>query len=157
MKTRSARAVAPSGKVAAGLWIRLAKCYGSVLREVRNGQVDTELTLPQFDVLAQLLRHPGGMSAGELSEALLVTAGNVTGLVSRLERRGLVRREASEADGRVRVLRLTPRGKKIARAAVARHERWLAEIFGELAPREQERMSHSLDRLYRAMETRKTV
>ena len=70
------------------------------------------LTLPQFDVLAQLLRHDGPMTASELSQALLVTAGNVTGILDRLKSRALIRRTVNPVDRRVRYLSLTGRGRQ---------------------------------------------
>jgi len=82
-------------KQAAALWIRLVKCSGLILQRVRRLPARSGLTLAQFDVLAQLLRRPGGMTSGELSRALLVTQGNVTGLVARLARRRLLRSSAA--------------------------------------------------------------
>lgn len=134
-------------KDAAAIWVRLAKCYGLVLREVRNGQ--GSLTLPQFDVMAQLLRRPRGMSMGELSVALLVTKGNVTGLVRRLASRGLVRARPG-GDRRVRVLRLTRAGLRLARREVAAHERRLRRILAAAAIRE------SLGRLRHVLAERRT-
>ncbi len=139
-------------KPAVGLWVRLAKSYGLVLREVRDAQGDSPLTLPQFDALAQLLRTPQGMTAGDLSEALLVTAGNVTGLVDRLVARGYVTRRASTQDARVRVVRLTAEGRRVAVREVARHETLLARIFDVLSPREQLALSLNLDRVRTSLE-----
>lgn len=139
-------------KSATGLWVRLAKCYGLVLREVRRSQAESDVTLAQFDVLAQLLRHPDGMSAGELSDALLVTAGNVTGLADRMSARGWVTRRAAEDDQRVRIIRLTAAGKRVARREVARHEALLTRLFGELGERGQSDLSNRLDRVRKAVE-----
>lgn len=141
-------------KLAAGLWIRLAKCYGLVLREVRAFENGSGVTLPQFDALAQLLRHPAGMTAGALSRALLVTAGNVTGIVSRLAARGLVTREALPHDRRAALVRLTPAGRRLAQAHVARHERRLRKIFSVLPAIDQARIRKSLERLRRSLERR---
>ncbi len=141
-----------SDKVGAAIWIRLAKCYGLVLREIRKRQAGSGLTLPQFDALGQLHRHPQGMTAGELSRALLVTAGNVTGIVSRLRARGLVERAAHPSDGRVSVLRLTPEGVRITRREMARQERQLDEILAALPPPEAERVVEALDAMRRAVE-----
>lgn len=139
-------------KPAASLWIRLAKCYGLVLREVRRAESPAGLTLPQFDCLAQLLRHPEGITSRRLSEALLVTAGNVTGIVARLRARGLVTRRAHPRDGRAVLLTLTPAGRRLARAEVARHERRLAGVLAGLGSAEQARLSEGLDRLRHALE-----
>lgn len=141
-----------SAKAAVGLWVRLAKCYGLVLREVRDASSDSELSLSQFDVLAQLLRHPDGMTAGALSAELLVTAGNVTGLVDRLEAQGLVSRRASSDDARVRIVKLTADGKRLAQREVLRHEKLLARIFASLPPHEQSAIASSLDRVRSALE-----
>jgi DNA-binding MarR family transcriptional regulator len=139
-------------KPAVGLWVRLAKCYALVLREVRDAPSDGVLTLAQFDVLAQLLRHPDGMTAGDLSEALLVTAGNVTGLVDRLEAQELVTKRAARDDARVRIVKLTARGKKLALREVSRHERLLSRVFSGLDPAEQLAIADSLDRVRLALE-----
>ena len=139
-------------KPAVGLWIRLAKCYALVLREVRDAPAGEGLTLAQFDVLAQLLRHPDGMTAGALSEELLVTAGNVTGLVDRLQTQRLVTRKAAPDDARVRIVKLTAEGKRVAQREVARHERLLERVFGALDAREQQAIAGSLDRIRVALE-----
>lgn len=139
-------------KQAAGVWIRLVKCHGLVMREVRRRVAQSETTLPQFDVLAQLLRHPQGMTSTELSRVLLVTAGNLTGIVDRLEARELVTRTALPDDKRVRVLKLTAKGKRLAKREVQRHEEWLNEIFGSLADAERHKLSTALDRLRHSLE-----
>ncbi|MGE0328107.1 MAG: MarR family winged helix-turn-helix transcriptional regulator [Polyangiaceae bacterium] len=139
-------------KQAAGVWIRLVKCHGLVMREVRRRVAQSETTLPQFDVLAQLLRHPQGMTSTELSRVLLVTAGNLTGIVDRLEARELVTRTALPDDKRVRVLKLTAKGKRLAKREVQRHEDWLNEIFSSLADTERHKLSTALDRLRHSLE-----
>ncbi|MCA9628770.1 MAG: MarR family transcriptional regulator [Myxococcales bacterium] len=139
-------------KQAAGVWIRLVKCHGLVMREVRRRVAQSDTTLPQFDVLAQLLRHPQGMTSTELSRVLLVTAGNLTGIVDRLEARDLVTRTTLPDDKRVRVLKLTAKGKRLAKREVQRHEEWLNEIFGSLADGERHKLSTALDRLRHSLE-----
>ncbi len=139
-------------KKAAGLWIRLAKCYGLVLREVSRPQQG--LTLPQFDCLAQLLRHPEGLTAGDLSRTLLVTAGNLTGIVARLQARGLVSRKPHHRDRRAAFLFLTPRGHRLALIEVAHHERRLERLFTGLPPAERLRLGTALDRLRETLEPR---
>jgi DNA-binding MarR family transcriptional regulator len=142
----------PPAKVAVGLWIRLAKVYGLMLREVRDSQTHSDVTLAQFDVLAQLLRHPEGMTSGELSDALLVTAGNVTGLVDRMSARGWVTRRASSTDQRVRIVKLTALGKRIAAREVKRQEQMLGEILGSLSASDQAALTEKLDSLRSVLE-----
>lgn len=146
----------PADRAPAALWVRLAKCYGLVLRAVLRDQTRRRaaVTLPQFDVLAQLARHPEGMTPGALSRALLVTAGNVTGIVARLAARGFLRRGPHPIDRRARWLVLTPRGRRLVRKEVARHERALARILAGLAGPGRARVLASLGTLRDALERR---
>ncbi len=69
--------------------------------------------MPQFDVLAELARAPEqGFTFVELSRLLLVTSGNLTGIIDRLEDEGLVKREPELSDRRVTRMRLTPAGRR---------------------------------------------
>ncbi len=101
-------------RMGVAVWIRMARCYGLILRRVRAILADSDLTLPQFDALAQLLRYAEGMTAGDLSRELLVTAGNVTGIITRLESRGLISQKSKPGDRRVKVLNLTASGRDMA-------------------------------------------
>lgn len=139
--------MSPGPRDAARLWVRLAKVYGLMLRRVRQEQSRRDMTLAQFDVAAQLLRRPEGMTAGELSRELLVTAGNVTGLVTRMEERGWLTRTACSQDARVRRVRLTAAGRRLASREVERHELLLEEILGGLTRTERRDLSRSLDRM----------
>src|SRR5262249_45149803 len=77
-----------------------------------------DVTLPRFDLLAQLDRTPNGMTLGELSQRMMVSNGNITGLVERLVEQGLVRRKPSPTDRRVQVVSLTAgRPRPAARSA----------------------------------------
>ncbi len=75
------------------------------------------ITLPRFDLMAQLERNPQGLKMGELSRRLMVTGGNVTGLTDQLVGEGLVERRPIPGDRRAYAVRLTPR-------ASARSTRW---------------------------------
>lgn len=105
------RASVDEGALALAVWVRLLKAQGLILRELRP-RVPEGLTLPQFDVLAQLHRDPEGVTSSELTRELLVTAGNVTGIVGRLSRRGLVERRPVPGDRRAARIRLTARDRK---------------------------------------------
>ncbi|MCZ6689143.1 MAG: MarR family transcriptional regulator [Planctomycetota bacterium] len=141
----------------AGLWIRLAKCNHLLLREVRGLHQDSSVTLPQFDVLSQLLRHPDGMRTGALSEALLVTAGNVTGITRRLLRSGLISVRSDDRDRRVKIHRLTPAGRRVAIREVRRMERFLDAVFSEMIRHDQADLRRSLDRLRLVLEARRAA
>src|SRR4029077_11786488 len=96
------------------VWLRLMKCHNLVARELRkHAEKDGLITLPQFDVLVQLSRQTEGLSFVDISRRLLVTSGNLTGIVDRLEREGLVIRTQDTADRRIVRIRLTPKGKDL--------------------------------------------
>jgi DNA-binding MarR family transcriptional regulator len=92
------------------------------MRQSRRSVSRWRLTLPQFDVLAELARaSDGGFSFVELSRLLLVTSGNLTGVVDRLESEGLVRREPDPLDRRVIRIKLTEKGRRLTQKILGTH------------------------------------
>ena len=83
---------------------------------------------------------------GQLAETLACDASNVTGLVDRLESRGLVRRRPSAADRRVKVLDLTPTGSRL-RALLLDRMTTPPATLGRLSDREQRALVRILTRL----------
>jgi DNA-binding MarR family transcriptional regulator len=142
---------ADDGQLAVSVWVRLLKAHGLVLRELRR-RIPKGLTVPQFDVLVQLHRRPEGMTPGELTRALLVTAGNVTGLVERLARLGLVERRPVPEDRRAVQVRLSLRGEQVMRRAIPRHRRDVQSLLGTLGPRDLARLRDLLGRLNQTLE-----
>ena len=138
--------------VATSVWVRLLKAHSLLLREVRR-RVPAPLTLPQFDVLAQLYRG-GAMTPGELTRELLVTAGNVTGIVERLTRMGLVSRHRVPEDGRAVRVRLTPRGRQLMSRAIPRHRREVAALLSVLPAGELKRLRLLLGTLGEELQAR---
>jgi DNA-binding MarR family transcriptional regulator len=132
--------------LALSTWVRLLKAHSLMLRELRR-QMPSELTVPQFDVLAQLSREPNGMTAGQLTRELLVTAGNVTGIVDRLEQLRLVRRQRRAEDRRAVQVRLTPRGRRLMTRVLPLHRRQVQSLLAPLAPVELARLRDLLGRL----------
>lgn len=145
------RAAAADGALALSVWVRLLKAHGLALREVRR-RVPEGLTLPQFDVLGQLHRHREGMTPGELTRALLVTAGNVTGIVGRLVAMDLVERQPVPGDRRAVRIRLTARGRRLMRHAIPLHRRDVAALLSGVSPADLGRLRGLLGRLGRALE-----
>ena len=95
-----------------------------------------DVTLPRFDLMAQLDKVPDGMTLSDVSKRMMVSNGNVTGLVERLVESGHLDRRTSEADRRVQVIRLTKAGRAEFRKMAAEHELWIADIFADLAPKD---------------------
>src|SRR5215813_8452561 len=96
------------------LWLRLLACTTLIEGTVRSRLRERfDVTLPRFDLMAQLDRAPDGMTLSDVSKRMMVSNGNVTGLVERLVESGhLDRRRAAE------------------------HETWIADICSDLTPKD---------------------
>ncbi|MBN9499931.1 MAG: MarR family transcriptional regulator [Alphaproteobacteria bacterium] len=130
-------------------WLRLLTCANLIESRVRGGLRETwNITLPRFDLLSQLHRAgDDGLTMGDLSRAMMVSAGNVTGLVEALVGEGLVRRTISAADRRQSRVRLTPAGKRGFEAMLPEHERWIDEAFAGLDRSDLKRLLELLAKL----------
>lgn len=136
------------------LWLRLLACSTQIEQTIRTQlRLRFGTTLPRFDYLAQLNRHPQGLRMKALSRHLMVTGGNVTGLTDQLVAEGLVERLDDPDDRRAMIVRMTPRGREWFRHMAGEHEAWLAELFGGLEPAEMEQLHQLLGRLRQGMVT----
>jgi DNA-binding MarR family transcriptional regulator len=116
------------------LWLRLFTCKEVIESEVRRRLRDSfETTLPRFDLMAQLDRARNGMTLGELSQRMMVSNGNVTGLVDRLVEQGLIQRRRSPEDRRAQFVVLTAEGRRFFRTMARANGDWIAEIFADLS------------------------
>jgi DNA-binding MarR family transcriptional regulator len=122
-------------------------------REARR-RVPENLTLPQFDVLSQLYRREEGMTLTELTRELLVTAGNVTGIVNRLGVAGLLGRRTEPEDRRVVRVRLTTRGRQLMQRAIPRHRGEVEWLLARMPPGDLARLRDLLGRLTQTLEER---
>jgi DNA-binding MarR family transcriptional regulator len=121
------------------LWLRLLTCTTMIEREIRRRLADRfHITLPRFDLLAQLDKSPEGMTLGEISRRMMVTNGNVTGLVARIAEQGYVERRRDEKDGRVQRIVMTGKGHEDFARMAREHGVWVRELLGGLEPGERE-------------------
>jgi DNA-binding MarR family transcriptional regulator len=148
------RPAAPAGDRHSALrsWLRLLACSSLVEGEVRRRlRADFGITLPRFDLLAQLdaasRESVKGLTMSELSRRLMVTNGNLTGLVERLVQERLVSRAASATDRRTQIVRLTPAGRRALHAMTPAHEAWIDSLFGELSPDDHVQLQALLGKL----------
>ena len=112
------------------LWLRLLACTTRVEAQIRSRlRSEFDTTLPRFDLLAQLERHPDGLSMRELSQRLMVTGGNITGITDQLEAEGLVAREAHPSDRRSFAVKLTAAGRRQFKKMASTHEQWIVELL----------------------------
>ena len=121
------------------LWLRLLTCTTLIECEVRSRLRESfDVTLPRFDLLAQLDKAPNGMTLGELSQRMMVSNGNITGLVDRLVEQGLIRRRPLPHDRRVQIVSLTAEGQREFRTMARVNADWVGEIFEGLTQKEIE-------------------
>lgn len=128
-------------KVDLRLWLRMLSTVTLITAEVRSRlREEFGITLPQFDLLAQLDRETEGLRLGALSKRMMVTNGNITGVLDRLEADGLVERVVSPQDRRVTFARLTAEGRNRFRRYAKAHERWVRGLLADVPPDEKARL-----------------
>ena len=119
----------------------------SKIASVRTCNPSFDTTLPRFDLMAQLERAPEGLKMSELSQRMMVTGGNVTGITDGLEKEGLVVREVDAADRRVFRVKLTPEGQRQFQRMAAEHEQWVVDLFGGLTQKQKKQLVDLLGEL----------
>ena len=130
------------------VWLRLLACSTEIEQYIRQRlRARFGTTLPRFDYLAQLERHPDGLRMNALSRYLMVTGGNVTGLTDQLVKDGLVERLDDLEDRRSYRVTLTPQGRADFARMAAEHEQWLTELFGGLPGADKDALYHQLGHL----------
>ncbi|WP_432742928.1 MarR family transcriptional regulator [Methylobacter sp. G7] len=109
-----------------------------------------DLTLPQFDIIITL-GNTAGMNFKILGEKTLITKGTLTGVISRLEDKGLVQRVASETDGRSQIVQLTEAGKALYQRTFPEHLAFIYRIFTDYSPEDIATLEATLLRLRKAV------
>jgi DNA-binding MarR family transcriptional regulator len=136
------------------LWLRMLACTNRIENFVRqNLQAKFETTLPRFDLMAQLERAPQGLKMSELSQRMMVTGGNVTGITDGLEKEGLVVREVDTADRRVFRVKLSAEGQRQFRRMATEHEQWVIELFEGVSMKNKNQLVELLGDLKRHIRT----
>jgi DNA-binding MarR family transcriptional regulator len=134
------------------IWLRLLTCTNMIEGRVRrNLREEFDFTLPRFDLLAQLDRAETGLTMGELSRRLMVSNGNVTGLIDRLVGEGLVARKPAPADRRAQMVTLTAAGRKAFDAMWPQHQRWINAMLAGLNRKELEALFALLGKLKQSL------
>jgi DNA-binding MarR family transcriptional regulator len=147
-KTKSRTASRPQSKQRLRLWIRILRAARAIEAEVRERlRTGFDVTLPQFDVMAALERKPDGMTMTELSRFLMVSNGNVTGIIDRLVTDKVVARRAPAQDRRAIVVRLTPKGATQFAAMAKAHEGWVDALLSDFDAAEADTLIRHLDGL----------
>jgi DNA-binding MarR family transcriptional regulator len=147
-KTRERSAARPVSKQRLRLWLRLLRATRGIESELRERlRKEFDVTLPQFDVMAALARKEDGMSMTELSRSLMVSNGNVTGIIDRLTAEKLVLRQAPANDRRSYIVRLTPKGAVHFAGMAKAHEAWIDGLLSEIGTTESDALIAQLETL----------
>lgn len=95
-------------------WLALVRCFSSVERVLmRHFAQEYNSSLPRYDVLTALALHRSGLTMGDLASMLMVTKGNITGVVRRLEQDKLVLKNTSSKDRRVQSVKISAKGMRL--------------------------------------------
>jgi DNA-binding MarR family transcriptional regulator len=130
------------------LWLRLLTCSSLIETELRGALRETfNTTLPRFDFLAQLERVPDGLTMGALSQRMMVSGGNVSGIATQLVKEGLVDRSPVPDNRRTFIVKLTPKGKRTFRKMAEEHEGWVIGMLGHLESDEVDQLMTLLARV----------
>ncbi len=134
------------------MWLGMLACSNLITSELRAGfRDDFGTTLARFDVLAQIARPPAEPTMSELSQRLMVTKGNITDAITRLEADKLVVRRGDPADARIQRVSLTPKGRKLLDAMLPAHKAWLSRLLREVDREDLQQLEALLLRLRTAL------
>lgn len=130
------------------VWLRLLSCTTLIENQISSRlRTEFDTTLPRFDVMAQLARFPEGLLMSDLSQRLMVSNGNITGITDNLERDGFVERLLLPEDRRARKVRLTDKGRVAFDQMARTHEAWINAWLGSLDVDEQKMLYTLLGKL----------
>ncbi len=130
------------------LWLRLLTCTQLIETRIRGTLRDQfDMTLPRFDLMAQLERAPEGLKMNELSRRMMVTGGNITGITDQLVQEDLVERVQVPGDRRAYRVCLTARGRAQFAIMAQAHETWVVDAFSGLSVREVDSLHRLLGKV----------
>lgn len=138
------------------LWLRLLICVGLMEQEIRARLRTTfGITIARFEILAQLYRVETGLGMKELSARLMVSKGNVTGLIVRMEDAGLIERRRDPVDGRAQTVSLTPKGRKLFDKMRPLHNEWFRDLMHGFSRRDMKQLNDLLQVLKVSLSNRR--
>ena len=117
------------------VWLVMMKAMRALTKYATAGIEETGLGLSDFGVL-ELLLHNGPLPVNTIGPMVNLTPGSISIAVDRLVAKGLVSRDESSEDRRVRIVALTSRGKDLIVSAFRKHSGQMKRVFSELSPEE---------------------
>lgn len=132
----------------------LARCY-QAFEAYASSHIHLQgLTISQFDILVTL-GNGQAMTPKELVEKTLITKGTLTGVVDRLQSKGLVKRTPSTLDGRSQIITLTPKGQILFKQIFPEHLAYMSKAFKHFKSEEISHIEETLITLRHALENPK--
>lgn len=134
----------------------LAACYALIEREISQVLIPYDLSPVKMNALL-IIKHVGGskgLSQSDISRRLIVTAGNITRLMDRLEKEKLIERFSQEGDRRVNLIKITEKGSRLLDRTWPAYEAKAKRISGLLGPKDLESTKDLLSDLRLKMESR---
>ncbi len=125
------------------VWFHMIRLHGRMSAAMNRRLREINLSIPQCDVLTALIEHEG-ISQQDLAQRLMVTKGNVSGLIDRLVIAGLVDRRTLNSDRRTHAIHLTPEGRRLALQGIAMQKAFVNETLGRLSPAQLAQMTKLL-------------
>ncbi len=148
----------PRRKMALRIWLRILTSAQLIEKEVRRRfRTEFDTTLPRFDVMAALAREPEGQTMGDVSHWLLVSSGNLTGIISRLVKDGMVTRTQSSGDRRSHLVKLSAKGQKEFKRMSRKHEKWVKDMLCGLTREEMATLDELLTKVKKSLAERELL
>ncbi|PPR15488.1 MAG: hypothetical protein CFH33_01421 [Alphaproteobacteria bacterium MarineAlpha9_Bin3] len=127
-------------------WLKILKTSNLIEKQIKEKlRDDHNTTLPRFDVMSALYRSNSGLKMNEISGALKVSNGNITGIIDRLVKEGNVLRIAIEGDRRANLVSLTNKGKKQFEEYAIAHESWINVMLKNISEQDSQVLIDLLD------------
>ncbi len=140
-------------RLEASSWIAVVRAYQECNRRYTLMLEHFDLTIPQFDVLSAIHKHDPAATPRMIADELVVTRGNITGLLHRLQERRLVRTRSHETDGRSFYCELTPSGRRLFENARKAASRFIAEQLSPFSDDEVRDTREMMTRMRSHLET----
>ncbi|MCP4301371.1 MAG: MarR family transcriptional regulator [Gammaproteobacteria bacterium] len=127
-------------------WLGLVRCFSSIERILMQHFAEKfNSSMPRYDVLTALALTPEGLTMGDLASMLMVTKGNITGVVRRLKADGLVRKATSKVDRRIQSVTISAKGKRLWDAMHADYDKIISEILSGQTNKDLQSLTRMLE------------
>ncbi len=137
----------PQGAHHRRAWLALLRCFSRIERVLmQHIALEYNSSLPRYDVLTALAFNPKGLTMGDLATMLMVSKGNITGVVQRLKSDGLVKKVTSKQDRRIQSVTISPQGRRLWEAMHADYDRIILQLLSGQSDRQVQALTRALQK-----------